>query len=146
MQLHELQPKHRRKSKKRVGRGGKRGTYSGKGIKGQKSRAGRKFQPLIRQVIKRYPKKRGYRFNPPSQKPAIINVGVLNDKFKKNDSINPKILLQKKLIRKIKGKIPQVKILGKGKTNKPLLIEGCQTSKTAKQKIEQAGGKLKAKS
>ena len=143
MQLHQLQTRHKRKQKKRVGRGGKRGTYSGKGIKGQKSRAGRKFQPLIRQVIKRYPKKRGYRFNPPSQKPAIINVGVLNDKFEKNDSINPKILLQKKLIRKIKGKIPQVKILGKGKIEKPLIVKDCQISKSARKKIEEVGGHIK---
>jgi len=143
MQLHQLQTRHKRKQKKRVGRGGKRGTYSGKGIKGQKSRAGRKFQPLIRQVIKRYPKKRGYRFNPPSQKPAIINVGVLNDKFKKNDSISPKILLKRKLICKIKGKIPQVKILGKGKIEKPLIVKDCQISKSARKKIEEVGGHIK---
>jgi large subunit ribosomal protein L15 len=62
MQLHELRPIHKPHKKKRIGRGGKKGTYSGKGIKGQKSRAGRKFKPLIREIIKRYPKKRGYKF------------------------------------------------------------------------------------
>lgn len=62
MQLHELKSIHRKKQRKRVGRGGKRGGFSGKGIKGQKCRAGRKMQPLIRQIIKRYPKLRGYRF------------------------------------------------------------------------------------
>ena len=62
MQLQELKPIHRLKKKKRVGRGGKRGTYCGRGIKGQKSRAGRKLKPLIRDVIKKYPKLRGYRF------------------------------------------------------------------------------------
>lgn len=41
MQLHELKPKHKAKKKKRVGRGGKRGTFSGRGVKGQKARAGR---------------------------------------------------------------------------------------------------------
>lgn len=59
MQLHELQPKHKLKKQKRIGRGGKRGTYSGRGIKGQKSRAGRKLKPAIREFIKRYPKLRG---------------------------------------------------------------------------------------
>lgn len=59
MQLHELQPIHQSKSKKRIGRGGKRGTYSGKGIKGQKSRAGRKIRPAIRDLIQRTPKLRG---------------------------------------------------------------------------------------
>lgn len=43
MQLHQLKIKKKNKSKKRVGRGGKRGTYCGKGIKGQKCRAGRKL-------------------------------------------------------------------------------------------------------
>ncbi len=62
MQLHELRPKHKLKKKKRIGRGGKTGTYSGRGVKGQKSRAGAKFEPIIRGLIKRYPKLRGYRF------------------------------------------------------------------------------------
>jgi len=61
MQLHQLSPKHKSKKRKRVGRGGKRGTYCGRGMKGQKSRAGAKFVPIIRGLIKRYPKLRGYR-------------------------------------------------------------------------------------
>lgn len=63
MQLHELRPKHKLKKRKRIGRGGKRGTYSGRGVKGQKSRSGRRFAPVIRSLIKRYPKLRGYRFH-----------------------------------------------------------------------------------
>jgi len=59
MQLHEIQPIHKNKSKKRVGRGGKRGTYSGRGLKGQKSRAGRKIRPAIRDLMQRTPKLRG---------------------------------------------------------------------------------------
>ena len=55
MQLHELKPKHKRKKGKRIGRGGKRGTYSGRGVKGQMTRAGRKMVPPIRQLIKKYP-------------------------------------------------------------------------------------------
>lgn len=62
MQLHELKPIHKAKKGKRVGRGGKRGTYSGRGQKGQKSRAGRKLKPIVRELIKRYPKLRGYKF------------------------------------------------------------------------------------
>ena len=61
MQLHQLKPTHKAKAAKRVGRGGKRGTYSGRGMKGQKSRAGARMQPLVRELIKRYPKLRGYR-------------------------------------------------------------------------------------
>ena len=59
MQIHQLKIIHKMKRKKRVGRGGKKGTYSGKGIKGQKSRAGKRFKPMIRDVIKRYPKLKG---------------------------------------------------------------------------------------
>jgi large subunit ribosomal protein L15 len=62
MQLHELKPRHKLKKKKRVGRGGKRGTYSGRGQKGQLARAGRKLKPIVREIIKRYPKLRGYKF------------------------------------------------------------------------------------
>ena len=64
MQLHELKPIHKKKQPKRVGRGGKKGTYSGRGMKGQKSRAGRRLPPVIREMIKRYPKLRGYKFKP----------------------------------------------------------------------------------
>lgn len=59
MQIHQLKPIHKPKKKKRVGRGGKKGTYSGKGMKGQKSRAGKRFKPMIRELIKRYPKLKG---------------------------------------------------------------------------------------
>jgi len=59
VQLHNIQPNTKRKTPKRVGRGGKRGTYSGRGLKGQKSRAGRKIRPQLRDIIKRIPKKKG---------------------------------------------------------------------------------------
>jgi len=59
MQLHQIQPIHKLKKKKRVGRGGKRGTYCGRGIKGQKARAGAKIRPEIRDLIKRIPKLKG---------------------------------------------------------------------------------------
>lgn len=64
MQLHEVVPIHKNKSKKRIGRGGKRGTYSGRGMKGQKSRAGHKIRPAIRDLIQRTPKLRGAKNQP----------------------------------------------------------------------------------
>lgn len=136
MQLHQLKPKHKLKKKKRIGRGGKRGTYSGKGIKGQKSRAGRKFAPVIRELIKKYPKLRGYRFKGQDKNLAIVNVGDLDKKFKESEVVNPKALLERKLIRRIKGKTPKVKILGRGELKKKLTIENCELSKSAKEKIE----------
>ena len=61
MQLHQIQPSHTRKTKRRVGRGGKRGTYCGRGTKGQRARAGKKLKPAIREIIKKIPKLRGYK-------------------------------------------------------------------------------------
>ncbi len=136
MQLHQLKPKHKLKKKKRIGRGGKRGTYSGKGIKGQKSRAGRKFAPVVRELIKKYPKLRGYRFKGQDQNLAIVNVEDLDKKFKEFEVVNPKALIERKLIRRIKGKTPKVKILGRGELKKKLTIENCELSKSAKEKIE----------
>ena len=143
MQLHDLQPIHKSKKKKRIGRGGKRGTYAGRGQKGQKSRAGAKFNPIIRQVVKRYPKLKGYRFKPRDTKIAIINLDVLEKKFKENDVVSPVTLLEKKIIRKIEGKAPKVKILAKGNITKPLTIERCEISENAKKKIEAAKGVIK---
>ena len=145
MQLHELKPKHKRKEKKRVGRGGKRGTYSGRGMKGQKARAGANLKPIIREVIKRYPKLRGYRFKSKKEEIALVNVKTLDERFKNKEKVSPEVLLERGLIRKIKGKVPQVKILGKGEIKKSLIIESCQVSKTAREKIEKAGGTVNSK-
>ena len=146
MQLHQLKPIHKFKKPKRVGRGGKKGTYSGGGVKGQKSRAGKKLKPIIDEIIKKYPKLRGYRFksNPKNKKSkmVILNLDILEKKFKAADKVTPEILLEKRIIRKIKGRIPLVKILGEGKITKSLTIEGCQLSKSVKEKIEKAGGKI----
>ncbi len=136
MQIHQIKPKHKLKKKKRVGRGGKRGSYSGKGIKGQKSRAGRKLAPVIRELIKKYPKLRGYRRQKISQNLTIVNLGDLEKKFKDSEIVNPQTLLGKGLIRRIKGKTPKVKILGKGELTGKLIIENCQMSEKVKRKIQ----------
>lgn len=141
MQLNQLKSKLKKKSKKRIGRGGKRGTYSGKGIKGQKSRAGRRIRPELRDVIKRIPKKRGYKFPKIGKKPAIVNVGILEKKFSDSENVNPKSLLEKGIIKKTKGIIPKVKLLSNGVLTKKLLVSECQISQLAKIKIEKAGGK-----
>ncbi len=131
MQLHELKPRHKSKKIKRIGRGGKRGTYSGRGIKGQKSRAGHKIRPEIRDFIKKTPKQRGYRFKSIKEKPQIVNLKDLEKNFGAGEKVTPETLLEKGLIRRIKGKIPEIKILGKGKLTKKITIEGCKVSKSA---------------
>lgn len=144
MQIHQIKPKNKRKNKKRVGRGGKKGTYSGRGMKGQKSRAGRKMVPIIREFIKRYPKLKGYRAkNVINEKIAVLNLDVLAKNFKDLDNIDPKILLEKGLIRRINGRVPKVKILAKGEIKNKLNIKDCGFSKIAKEKIESAGGSIK---
>lgn len=158
MQLHQLGPVHYRKSRKRVGRGGKKGTYSGQGVKGQKSRAGKKPRPGFAggdtPLSMRLPKKRGTvgRHKTTKKrkgvilnrlklqaKPATLNLEDLRRKFKSGEVVSPKSLLDKKLIGRIKGRIPRVKILGKGKLTKKLIIKGCQVSRQARQKIDQTG-------
>jgi large subunit ribosomal protein L15 len=146
MQLHELKKTHKAKKPKRIGRGGKRGHYSGRGIKGQNARAGAKFKPIVREFLKRYPKLRGYKrksiIRNQKSKSVILNLELLEKKFKPGENVTPEILLGRKIINKIKGKVPKVKILGKGELTKELTIERCFFSKSAKEKIENAGGKI----
>ncbi len=142
MQLHQLKSKTKKKTKKRIGRGGKRGTFSGRGTKGQRARAGRKIRPELRDVIKKLPKKRGYRFASFKKKSAEININVLEKNFNGNDKINPLILLKKGIIKKRKGFLPIVKLLGSGNLTKKLFVSKCQISKSAKEKIEAAGGQV----
>jgi large subunit ribosomal protein L15 len=143
MQIHDIKPNHKNKEKKRIGRGGKRGTYSGRGMKGQKSRAGAgKKEPLIRRVIKRYPKKRGYN-NVSVYNVHEVNISSLEKHFEDGAKVTPESLLEKKIIEKSKRK--PVKILGEGETKKKLHIEDCFISKKAKESIEKAGGSVKAK-
>lgn len=143
MRLHELQPDHENEEKKRVGRGGKWRTYAGRGDKGQKSRAGSgKFQPLIRRLIKRFPKLRGYQFNPLSET-QVVNVEKLEYHFEDGDTVSPATLVDEGLVSREEGKLPEVKILGEGELDTELTIENCELSKGAEEKIEEAGGAIK---
>ncbi|MBN2197824.1 50S ribosomal protein L15 [Candidatus Wolfebacteria bacterium] len=139
MQLHQIQPKYKLKKKKRVGRGGKRGTYSGKGMKGQKSRAGRKIRPAERDLIQRLPKLRGFKFKA-NKKPAIINIVNLEKNIEGN-IINRETLLKAGLIKKTDKKI---KILAQGELKKAFSInvKEIEISENAKKKIETAGGTI----
>lgn len=141
MQLNTLKRKTENKKKRVVGRGGQRGKTSGRGTKGQNSRAGHKKRPEIRDMIKKLPKLRGYRFKSTEQKPAPVNVGALNI-FESGSTVTPKDFLTSDLIRRKGGKIPMVKILGTGELSKKLTIQGCVVSVTAREKIEKAGGTI----
>jgi len=141
MQLHELQPKTKFKSRKRIGRGGKRGTYSGKGQKGQKSRAGHRIRPAERDFIQRLPKLRGFKFKSLKEKPVVLNLGFLTSKIK-SGIINREALLAAGLISKSEK---NVKIVGQKKGNEPIKaveISGLKVSKKLKEEIEKSGGKV----
>jgi large subunit ribosomal protein L15 len=143
MQLNQLRTIHKSKNRKRVGRGGKRGTYSGRGMKGQKARAGRKIRPEIRDLIKKLPKLRGCRFKVFKTKPAVLNLADLEKHFENGTEITPGILAKLGLVEKKGGKLPAVKILGSGEIKKKLIVEGCRISKAAKEKLEKTGGIIK---
>ncbi|MDP3784835.1 MAG: uL15 family ribosomal protein [bacterium] len=144
MQLHNIKSRLRRKAQKRVGRGGKRGTYSGHGIKGQKSRAGHRIRPQLRDVLKKIPKRRGSgkhsRQIPARRDYLVINLDLLDKNFEAGATVTPKILLDKKLVRKIYGKTPKVKILGRGELAKVLIVKDCFVSAGAGAAIKKAGG------
>ena len=142
MQLHNLQRVHKNKAAKRIGRGGKRGTTSGRGPKGQLAHGGTP-RPEIRDFIKKFPKQRGYNFNSPRTKPQQVNVAVLEERFEKGTTISPKVLLDAGLIRRYRGRAPEVKVLGNGDITKAFTFENVTFSTTAKEKIEKAGGTIK---
>lgn len=114
MQSHNLSKSTGRKHR-RIGRGGKRGSFSGRGIKGQKSRAGRRIRPQIRDIIKKIHKRRGYRFRRGfAKRPAIVNLRDLEKKFNDGEKVTAQTLVEKKLVKSVGGKIPKIKILGAG--------------------------------
>jgi len=143
MQLQDLQPKTKRLKARRIGRGGKRGKTAGRGHKGQKARAGRKLRPEIRDRIKKIPKLRGRGINSNKglkSNQVVINLSDLEKMFKAKDEVSVKTLVSVGLVSKVSGKMPKVKILGRGNIAKALNIKGCDFSVEAKSKLEQAGG------
>lgn len=141
MQIHQLKRIHKNKKAKEVGRGGKHAKTSGRGTKGQNARAGRKKRPELRDIIKKLPKNRGY--NAPSSRyfPTTISLSSLQGKFKSGDLISPKVLLEKKIISTKKGRVPDVKLLG-GEISFSAEFSSILVSKSAKEAIEKAGGKV----
>ena len=134
-----------KKNKKRLGRGigSGKGKTSGRGVKGQKSRSGvaiKSFEGGQMPLYRRLPK-RG--FKPLFKKSiAIINISdienfIKNKKIKAQDEISIKNLTSKKLIGK---KYNKLKILGNGEIKEKLNIKTDFISKSAKLKIEKAGG------
>jgi len=142
VRLNEIKSPEKNKSRKRVGRGdgSGHGTTSGRGTKGQLARSGGKTRPGFEggqmPLQRRLPHLRGFKnnrkiiFN-------VINLGMLEG-FKEGSTVDYDVLLKKGLIMK-KGN--PLKVLGSGEFNKKLTIKANGFSKTAREKIEKAGGK-----
>ncbi|MBP6908442.1 MAG: 50S ribosomal protein L15 [Candidatus Pacebacteria bacterium] len=141
MQLHTVKREHPNKKARLVGRGGTRGKQSGRGGKGQTARAGNKRRPQMRDIIKKIPKLRGYRFNSPSTKATAVNVSALNV-FASGATVSPATLLEMNLIRRKGGALPTVKVLGTGDITVAVTVTGCLVSTVARTKIEKAGGSI----
>ncbi len=143
--LHELSTK--KKKKKKIGRGGARGAKSGRGNKGQRSRAGRRIRPAIRDELARIPKRRGHNKNRARgvrNRDAVrsVTLGVLEKNFQEKSIITPKVLTERKIVTKVKGRVPSVKIVARGDITTPITLKKCKISANAKQKVEAAGGTI----
>lgn len=144
MQQHELKSPAGSKHKgKRIGRGdgSGHGTYSGRGMKGQKSRSGGGVRPGFEggqlPITKRLPRKRGFT-NIFKTRYSIVNLGKLAV-FPPGSRVGPQELLQAGLVKSIKQ---PVKILGAGEINEPLLVRADKVSTAARSKIVAAGGSI----
>ncbi len=139
MQLHELRSTVKRNYKKVVGRGGKRGTTAGKGTKGQHARSGHRIRPAERDMLLRFPKLKGVKHKPLQPKPFLCDVGDLERMFPSVSELTKKLFIERGYSNK---KNTRVKILGDGTLQRAFVIKGIECSKSAKTKIEAAGGKV----
>ncbi len=131
-----------KRARKRVGRGNGsgHGTYSGRGCKGQKSRAGYKMRPGFEggqlPLIKRLPQKRGF-VNIFRTEYNIVSIDKLNI-FDSGSEVTPEKLVAAGVIKSLRYPI---KILANGNINYPISVKANKFSAAAKAKIEAAGGK-----
>ncbi len=148
MQINTLKLKIGRKSGKIIGRGGKKGTYSGRGVKGQKARSGAKVNPLFEggrsTLLDHMKKKRGFISAKP--KAIVVDLAKVEDKFGDGDTVNKESMARLGIIRKTQT-FSRIKVLGKGKgksgIKKKLIISGeISISASAKNLVEKAGGKV----
>ncbi|MGI6096628.1 MAG: 50S ribosomal protein L15 [Dethiobacteria bacterium] len=142
MRLHELEtPAGSTRKPKRKGRGigSGLGKTAGRGHKGQKARSGSKIRPGFEggqmPLQQRLPK-RGFT-NIFAKVYSVVNVERLN-KFEDGTEITPQLLKEAGIVKALKD---GVKILGRGELEKKLTVKAHSFSKTAAEKIKNAGGK-----
>ena len=144
MKLHDLKPAPgSKKKRKRVGRGMASGTgkTSGRGMNGQGARSGGGKGPYFEggqlPLVRRLPFKRGFtNIHRIAYKP--VNLNRLQEKFGESDvEITPDALVEAGIIKRSDKAIA---ILGNGELTAPLKVKAHRFSKSAKEKIEAAGG------
>jgi large subunit ribosomal protein L15 len=149
LSLHNLQPAQPREDRKRVGRGlgSGKGRYAGRGIKGQKSRAGSHkmragFEGGQMPIYMRLGKLRGSTsrdampVGPFRTSTQPVNLRDL-DRFEAGDEVTPETLVEKRLIKNTRT---DVKLLGVGDVSVKLTVRVHAISASAREKIEAAGG------
>ena len=152
LNLSNLKPAQKRKERTRIGRGlgSGKGRYSGRGIKGQKSRAGSaKMRPGFEggqmPIYMRLGKQRGQYskdampVGPHRTLTQGVNVRDLERVFDAGAEVTPELLKEKRVIRSLRI---DVKILGEGELTKKLSVSAHGFSKTAREKIEAVGGSI----
>lgn len=147
MQIHDLFPAPgSTKNRKRVGRGhgSGHGGRSGRGDKGQNSRAGGGkgpgFEGGQNPLHMRMPKLPGFK-NRNKVEYSVVNVSRLNDLFADGDTVDSEALVVKGVIKSV---AESVKVLGDGDLKKKLTVKVDKVSGPAKAKIEAAGGTVEA--
>lgn len=152
LNLSSLKPASKRAARKRVGRGmgSGKGRYAGRGIKGQKSRSGSHKMPAgfeggQTRLYMRLPKlpgstsKDAMPIGPFRTRTQGVNVRDLERVFDAGADVNPEALKAKRLIRTTRI---DVKILGQGELTKRLTVAAHGVSRSARDKIEAAGGSI----
>lgn len=146
MKLHELAPApgaNTESYRRGRGHGSGNGKTAGKGHKGQKARSGGSIRPGFeggQMPLQRQIPKRGFK-NIFATKYAIVNVGDL-EIFENGTVVNAEALVEAGLLKKT---LDGVKVLGNGELTKQLTVEVAAFSESAKQKIEEVGGKAEVK-
>ncbi|MEJ2588121.1 MAG: 50S ribosomal protein L15 [Deltaproteobacteria bacterium] len=143
MKIHELSPAEgSRKKEKRIGRGvgSGHGKTACRGHKGQRSRSGGTTRPGFeggQMPIQRRLPKRGFK-NPFRKVYHVINVEDLNQ-FEPDSQLDPETLKAAGLA---KQKADGIKLLGNGEITKAFVVKVHKASRTAREKIEAAGGRI----
>jgi large subunit ribosomal protein L15 len=154
LNLSTLRPAQARKDRKRVGRGlgSGKGRYSGRGIKGQKSRSGSAKMPAGFEggqmpIDMRAPKLRGNTsadampIGPFRTYSHPVNLRDLDRVFADGDTVDLETMVEKGLLKNTKT---DVKVLGTGELTKKLSVTAHSFSASAREKIEGAGGTVTA--